>query len=73
MAIQTAPARNQVKVFGDWFKKSEYADMKIQPQDLIFKYRGILGNDSKNYKSHIPLARKDAWHEFLLLKWILYC
>tara|TARA_B100001093_G_C26831135_1_gene1016195 strand:+ start:2254 stop:2643 length:390 start_codon:yes stop_codon:yes gene_type:complete len=32
------------------------------PQDLIFQYRGILGNDSKNYKSHaIPLARKDAW------------
>ena len=62
MAIQTAPAKNQVNVFGDWFKKSEYATMELQPQDLIFKYRGILGNDSKNYKSHaIPLARKDAW------------
>ena len=62
MAIQTAPARNAVHNYSKWFKKSEYADMELQPQDLIFKYRGILGNDSKNYKSHaIPLARKDAW------------
>ena len=61
-SIQTAPALDAIGVFDDWYKKSEYADMAIQPQDLIFQYRGILGNDSKNYKSHaIPLARKDTW------------
>lgn len=61
-SIQTAPALNAVKLFDDWYKKSEYSDLALMPQDLIFQYRGILGNDSKNYKSHaIPLARKDAW------------
>ena len=61
-AINTAPALDAVNVFGDRFKKSEYADMALEPQDLIFTYRGILGNDSKNYKSHaVPLARKETW------------
>ena len=61
-SIATAPARNAVKMFDDIYKKSEYANMALQPQDLIFQYRAILGNDSKNYKSHvIPLARKDIW------------
>ena len=62
MAIQTAPAQNAVKRFGNWFKKSEYTNTELQPQDLIFKYRGILDNDSKHHKSSaITLARKDAW------------
>ena len=59
--ITTAPASSAVKVFDDWYKKSEYAPV-AQPEDLIFTYRGILDNDSKNYKSSaITLAKKGEW------------
>ena len=43
-------------------KKSEFADKAVQPEDLMFIYRGMLGNDSKGYKSTaIPLANKGEW------------
>ena len=59
--ITTAPASGAVNLFDDWYKKSEYAPA-VQPEDLIFTYRGILDNDSKHYKSSaITLAKKGEW------------
>lgn len=60
-SVQTAPAKNAVKVFGDRYKKSKFAPA-VKPEDLIFQYRGILDNDSKNYKSSaITLAKAGTW------------
>ena len=61
-SINIAPALSAVKVFDDIYKKSEYADTSVKPEDLIFTYRGILDNDSKHYKSSaISLANKGEW------------
>ena len=60
--ISVAPSRRAVRVFDDWYHKSPFADKAVQPEDLMFIYRGMLGNDSKGYKSTaIPLANKGEW------------
>lgn len=60
--ITVAPSNRAVRVFDDWYHKSQFADKAVQPEDLMFVYRGMLGNDSKGYKSTaIPLANKGEW------------
>jgi len=61
-SIQTAPAHDAVPLFRKWYKASKFSNTRVKPHDLIFQYRGILDNNSKNHvSSAITLSPRDVW------------